>query len=176
MAVSTAHPRLARQAGVWRSRYRPLRGSERVFDITPDKKSMPFGLKIHCSSSEPEGKYVLECMSSCNIPDALLSVWSGGHCLTAIRLDGYKAAADMPLRTISWSDSRSVPMLCEQTDSTVWVDGVMRSDTDWHYLKSPSFAHKGGTVEYRLQIGDGKQGSTSADGRLLLSRIRLRQL
>lgn len=154
----------------------PLRGSERVFDITPDKKSMPFGLKIHRRSSEPEGKYVLECMSSCNIPDALLSVWSGGHCLTAIRLDGYKAAADMPLRTISWSDSRSVPMLCEQTDSTVWVDGVMRSDTDWHYLKSPSFAHKGGTVEYRLQIGDGKQGSTSADGRLLLSRIRLRQL
>ena len=67
-------------------------------------------------------------------------------------------------------------MLCEQTDSTVWVDDVVRSDTDWHYLKSPSFAHKGGTVEYRLQIGDGKQGSTSADGRLLLSRIRLRQL
>lgn len=131
----------------------PLQLDERPFCVSPGEDGKPLTLSLSRRQSVAAGEYTLECMSICNVMDATLSVWSGGKCLAMLRLDGYGAANDCMLKDFDWTASRSVPLFCEQGDSTVWVDNVSQVNNGWHYLVSKPFRHDGGTLEYRLQIG-----------------------
>ena len=72
-----------------------------------------------------------------------------------LRLDGYGSASIIPLKGLSWAESRNTPFLCQQNDSTTWVDYVASNaqDDNWRYLSTAPFHHKGGIIEYRLHIG-----------------------
>lgn len=120
--------------------------------IRADKSNQPIEFVMSRKEAKEEGDYVLECLSSCSVVDATLSVWSEGKCLSILRLDGYGSASNIPLKGLSWAESRNTPFLCQQNDSTTWVDNVLQND-DWRYLSTAPFHHKGGIIEYRLHIG-----------------------
>ena len=120
--------------------------------IMADKSNQPIEFAMSRKEAKEEGDYVLECLSSCSVVDATLSVWSEGKCLSILRLDGYGSASNIPLKGLSWEESRKIPLLCQQNDSTTWVDNVLQND-DWRYLSTAPFHHKGGIIEYRLHIG-----------------------
>ena len=120
--------------------------------IRADKSNQPIEFAMSRKEAKEEGDYVLECLSSCSVVDATLSVWSEGKCLSELRLDGYGSASNIPLKGLLWEESRKIPLLCQQNDSTTWVDDVVRND-DWRYLSTAPFHHKGGILEYRLRIG-----------------------
>ncbi|WP_295366438.1 PspC domain-containing protein [uncultured Prevotella sp.] len=123
--------------------------------IRADKSNQPIEFAMSRKEAKEEGDYVLECLSSCSVVDATLSVWSEGKCLSILRLDGYGSAANIPLKGLSWAESRNTPFLCQQNDSTTWVDYVASNaqDDNWRYLSTAQFHHKGGIIEYRLHIG-----------------------
>lgn len=121
--------------------------------IRADKSNQPIEFAMSRKEAKEEGDYVLECLSSCSVVDATLSVWSEGKCLSELRLDGYGSASNIPLKGLLWKDSRKIPLLCQQNDSTTWVDNVLHNDDDWRYLSTAPFHHKGGILEYRLRIG-----------------------
>ena len=123
--------------------------------IRADKSNQPIEFAMSRKEAKEEGDYVLECLSSCSVVDATLSVWSEGKCLSILRLDGYGSAANIPLKGLSWAESRNTPFLCQQNDSTTWVDYVASNaqDDNWRYLSTAPFHHKGGILEYRLRIG-----------------------
>ena len=120
--------------------------------IRADKSNQPIEFAMSRKEAKEEGDYVLECLSSCSVVDATLSVWSEGKCLSELRLDGYGSASNIPLKGLLWEESRKIPLLCQQNDSTTWVDNVLQND-DWRYLSTAPFHHKGGIIEYRLHIG-----------------------
>ena len=120
--------------------------------IRADKSNQPIEFAMSRKEAKEEGDYMLECLSSCSVVDATLSVWSEGKCLSQLRLDGYGSASNIPLKGLLWEESRKIPLLCQQNDSTTWVDDVVRND-DWRYLSTAPFHHKGGILEYRLRIG-----------------------
>ena len=120
--------------------------------IRADKSNQPIEFAMSRKEAKEEGDYMLECLSSCSVVDATLSVWSEGKCLSLLRLDGYGSASNIPLKGLLWEESRKIPLLCQQNDSTTWVDDVVRND-DWRYLSTAPFHHKGGILEYRLRIG-----------------------
>lgn len=120
--------------------------------IRADKSNQPIEFAMSRKEAKEEGDYVLECLSSCSVVDATLSVWSEGKCISQLRLDGYGSASNIPLKGLLWEESRKIPLLCQQNDSTTWVDDVVRND-DWRYLSTAPFHHKGGILEYRLRIG-----------------------
>ena len=120
--------------------------------IRADKSNQPIEFAMSRKEAKEEGDYTLECLSSCSVVDATLSVWSEGKCLSELRLDGYGSASNIPLKGLLWEESRKIPLLCQQNDSTTWVDDVVRND-DWRYLSTAPFHHKGGILEYRLRIG-----------------------
>ena len=120
--------------------------------IRADKSNQPIEFAMSRKEAKEEGDYVLECLSSCSVVDATLSVWSEGKCLSELRLDGYGSASNIPLKGLLWEESRKIPLLCQQNDSTTWVDDVVRNDA-WRYLSTAPFHHKGGIIEYRLRIG-----------------------
>ena len=120
--------------------------------IRADKSNQPIEFAMSRKEAKEEGDYKLECLSSCSVVDATLSVWSEGKCLSELRLDGYGSASNIPLKGLLWEESRKIPLLCQQNDSTTWVDDVVRND-DWRYLSTAPFHHKGGILEYRLRIG-----------------------
>ena len=120
--------------------------------IRADKSNQPIEFAMSRKEAKEEGDYKLECLSSCSVVDATLSVWSEGKCLSQLRLDGYGSASNIPLKGLLWEESRKIPLLCQQNDSTTWVDDVVRND-DWRYLSTAPFHHKGGIIEYRLRIG-----------------------
>ena len=120
--------------------------------IRADKNNMPIEFAMSRKEAKEEGDYKLECLSSCSVVDATLSVWSEGKCLSMLRLDGYGSASNIPLKGLLWEESRKIPLLCQQNDSTTWVDNVLQND-DWRYLSTAPFHHKGGIIEYRLHIG-----------------------
>ena len=120
--------------------------------IRADKNNMPIEFAMSRKEAKEEGDYKLECLSSCSVVDATLSVWSEGKCLSILRLDGYGSASNIPLKGLLWEESRKIPLLCQQNDSTTWVDNVLQND-DWRYLSTAPFHHKGGILEYRLRIG-----------------------
>lgn len=120
--------------------------------IRADKSNQPIEFAMSRKEAKEEGDYKLECLSSCSVVDATLSVWSEGKCLSELRLDGYGSASNIPLKGLLWEESRKIPLLCQQNDSTTWVDDVVRND-DWRYLSTAPFHHKGGILEYRLSIG-----------------------
>ena len=120
--------------------------------IRADKGNQPIEFAMSRKEAKEEGDYVLECLSSCSVVDATLSVWSEGKCISQLRLDGYGSASNIPLKGLLWEESRKIPLLCQQNDSTTWVDDVVRND-DWRYLSTAPFHHKGGILEYRLRIG-----------------------
>ena len=120
--------------------------------IRADKSNQPIEFAMSRKEAKEEGDYVLECLSSCSVVDATLSVWSEGKCLSELRLDGYGSASNIPLKGLLWEESRKIPLLCQQNDSTTWVDNVLQND-DWRYLSTAPFHHKGGILEYRLRIG-----------------------
>ena len=120
--------------------------------IRADKNNMPIEFAMSRKEAKEEGDYKLECLSSCSVVDATLSVWSEGKCLSMLRLDGYGSASNIPLKGLLWEESRKIPLLCQQNDSTTWVDNVLQND-DWRYLSTAPFHHKGGILEYRLRIG-----------------------
>lgn len=123
--------------------------------IMADKSNQPIEFLMSRKEAKEEGDYVLECLSSCSVVDATLSVWSEGKCLSILRLDGYGSASNIPLKGLSWEESRKIPLLCQQNDSTTWVDYVASNaqDDNWRYLSTTPFHHKGGIIEYRLRIG-----------------------
>lgn len=121
--------------------------------IRADKSNQPIEFAMSRKEAKEEGDYKLECLSSCSVVDATLSVWSEGKCLSELRLDGYGSASNIPLKGLLWKDSRKIPLLCQQNDSTTWVDNVLHNDDDWRYLSTAPFHHKGGILEYRLRIG-----------------------
>ena len=123
--------------------------------IRADKSNQPIEFAMSRKEAKEEGDYKLECLSSCSVVDATLSVWSEGKCLSILRLDGYGSAANIPLKGLSWAESRNTPFLCQQNDSTTWVDYVASNaqDDNWRYLSTAPFHHKGGIIEYRLHIG-----------------------
>ena len=123
--------------------------------IRADKSNQPIEFAMSRKEAKEEGDYVLECLSSCSVVDATLSVWSEGKCLSILRLDGYGSASNIPLKGLSWAESRNTPFLCQQNDSTTWVDYVASNaqDDNWRYLSTAPFHHKGGIIEYRLRIG-----------------------
>ena len=123
--------------------------------IRADKSNQPIEFVMSRKEAKEEGDYVLECLSSCSVVDATLSVWSEGKCLSILRLDGYGSASNIPLKGLSWAESRNTPFLCQQNDSTTWVDYVASNaqDDNWRYLSTAPFHHKGGIIEYRLHIG-----------------------
>ena len=121
--------------------------------IRADKSNQPIEFAMSRKEAKEEGDYVLECLSSCSVVDATLSVWSEGKCLSELRLDGYGSASNIPLKGLLWEESRKIPLLCQQNDSTTWVDNVLHNDDDWRYLSTAPFHHKGGILEYRLRIG-----------------------
>lgn len=120
--------------------------------IRADKGNQPIEFAMSRKEAKEEGDYMLECLSSCSVVDATLSVWSEGKCLSELRLDGYGSASNIPLKGLLWEESRKIPLLCQQNDSTTWVDDVVRNDA-WRYLSTAPFHHKGGILEYRLHIG-----------------------
>lgn len=120
--------------------------------IRADKSNLPIEFAMSRKEAKEEGDYMLECLSSCSVVDATLSVWSEGKCLSILRLDGYGSASNIPLKGLLWEESRKIPLLCQQNDSTTWVDDVVRNDA-WRYLSTAPFHHKGGILEYRLRIG-----------------------
>ena len=120
--------------------------------IRADKSNQPIEFAMSRKEAKEEGDYKLECLSSCSVVDATLSVWSEGKCLSMLRLDGYGSASNIPLKGLLWEESRKIPLLCQQNDSTTWVDNVLQND-DWRYLSTAPFHHKGGIIEYRLHIG-----------------------
>ena len=120
--------------------------------IRADKSNQPIEFAMSRKEAKEEGDYILECLSSCSVVDATLSVWSEGKCLSQLRLDGYGSASNIPLKGLLWEESRKIPLLCQQNDSTTWVDDVVRN-VDWRYLSTAPFHHKGGILEYRLRIG-----------------------
>ena len=120
--------------------------------IRAEKSNQPIEFAMSRKEAKEEGDYVLECLSSCSVVDATLSVWSEGKCLSQLRLDGYGSASNIPLKGLLWEESRKIPLLCQQNDSTTWVDDVVRNDA-WRYLSTAPFHHKGGIIEYRLRIG-----------------------
>lgn len=120
--------------------------------IRADKSNQPIEFAMSRKEAKEEGDYTLECLSSCSVVDATLSVWSEGKCLSQLRLDGYGSASNIPLKGLLWEESRKIPLLCQQNDSTTWVDNVLQND-DWRYLSTAPFHHKGGIIEYRLRIG-----------------------
>lgn len=120
--------------------------------IRANKSNQPIEFAMSRKEAKEEGDYKLECLSSCSVVDATLSVWSEGKCLSELRLDGYGSASNIPLKGLLWEESRKIPLLCQQNDSTTWVDDVARNDA-WRYLSTAPFHHKGGILEYRLRIG-----------------------
>ena len=120
--------------------------------IRADKSNQPIEFAMSRKEAKEEGDYKLECLSSCSVVDATLSVWSEGKCISQLRLDGYGSASNIPLKGLLWEESRKIPLLCQQNDSTTWVDDVLQND-DWRYLSTAPFHHKGGIIEYRLHIG-----------------------
>ena len=120
--------------------------------IRADKSNQPIEFAMSRKEAKEEGDYKLECLSSCSVVDATLSVWSEGKCLSELRLDGHGSASNIPLKGLLWEESRKIPLLCQQNDSTTWVDNVLQND-DWRYLSTAPFHHKGGIIEYRLHIG-----------------------
>ena len=120
--------------------------------IRADKSNQPIEFAMSRKEAKEEGDYKLECLSSCSVVDATLSVWSEGKCISLLRLDGYGSASNIPLKGLLWEESRKIPLLCQQNDSTTWVDNVLQND-DWRYLSTAPFHHKGGIIEYRLHIG-----------------------
>lgn len=120
--------------------------------IRADKSNLPIEFAMSRKEAKEEGDYMLECLSSCSVVDATLSVWSEDKCLSVLRLDGYGSASNIPLKGLLWEESRKIPLLCQQNDSTTWVDDVVRNDA-WRYLSTAPFHHKGGILEYRLRIG-----------------------
>lgn len=123
--------------------------------IRADKSNRPIEFAMSRKEAKEEGNYVLECFSYCSVADATLSVWSEGKCLSILRLDGYSSASNIPLKGLSWAESRKTPLMCQQNDSTTWVDYVASNaqDDNWRYLSTVPFHHKGGILEYRLRIG-----------------------
>ena len=130
----------------------PLCMEKNPIRIRADKSNQPIEFVMSRKEAKEEGDYVLECLSSCSVVDATLSVWSEGKCLSELRLDGYGSASNIPLKGLLWEESRKIPLLCQQNDSTTWVDNVLQND-DWRYLSTAPFHHKGGILEYRLRIG-----------------------
>lgn len=120
--------------------------------IRAEKSNQPIEFAMSRKEAKEEGDYTLECLSSCSVVDATLSVWSEGKCLSQLRLDGYGSASNIPLKGLLWEESRKIPLLCQQNDSTTWVDNVLHNDA-WRYLSTAPFHHKGGIIEYRLRIG-----------------------
>ena len=120
--------------------------------IRADKSNQPIEFAMSRKEAKEEGDYMLECLSSCSVVDATLSVWNEGKCLSILRLDGYGSASNIPLKGLLWEESRKIPLLCQQNDSTTWVDNVLHNDA-WRYLSTAPFHHKGGIIEYRLRIG-----------------------
>ena len=133
----------------------PLCMEKNPIRIRADKSNQPIEFVMSRKEAKEEGDYVLECLSSCSVVDATLSVWSEGKCLSILRLDGYGSASDIPLKGLSWAESRKTPLMCQQNDSTTWVDYVASNaqDDNWRYLSTAPFHHKGGILEYRLRIG-----------------------
>lgn len=133
----------------------PLCMEKNPIRIRADKSNQPIEFAMSRKEAKEEGDYVLECLSSCSVVDATLSVWSEGKCLSILRLDGYGSASNIPLKGLSWAESRNTPFLCQQNDSTTWVDYVASNaqDDNWRYLSTVPFHHKGGILEYRLRIG-----------------------
>lgn len=133
----------------------PLCMEKNPIRIRADKSNQPIEFAMSRKEAKEEGDYVLECLSSCSVVDATLSVWSDGKCLSILRLDGYGSASNIPLKGLSWAESRNTPFLCQQNDSTTWVDYVASNAQDdaWRYLSTAPFHHKGGIIEYRLHIG-----------------------
>ena len=133
----------------------PLCMEKNPIRIRADKSNLPIEFVMSRKEAKEEGDYVLECLSSCSVVDATLSVWSEGKCLSILRLDGYGSASNIPLKGLSWAESRNTPFLCQQNDSTTWVDYVASNaqDDNWRYLSTVPFHHKGGILEYRLRIG-----------------------
>lgn len=130
----------------------PLCMEKNPIRIRADKNNQPIEFAMSRKEAKEEGDYVLECLSSCSVVDATLCVWSEGKCLSELRLDGYGSASNIPLKGLLWEESRKIPLLCQQNDSTTWVDNVLQND-DWRYLSTAPFHHKGGILEYRLRIG-----------------------
>ena len=133
----------------------PLCMEKNPIRIRAEKSNQPIEFVMSRKEAKEEGDYVLECLSSCSVVDATLSVWSEGKCLSILRLDGYGSASNIPLKGLSWAESRNTPFLCQQNDSTTWVDYVASNaqDDNWRYLSTAPFHHKGGILEYRLRIG-----------------------
>lgn len=133
----------------------PLCMEKNPICIRADKSNQPIEFAMSRKEAKEEGDYVLECLSSCSVVDATLSVWSEGKCLSILRLDGYGSASNIPLKGLSWAESRKTPLMCQQNDSTTWVDYVASNaqDDNWRYLSTAPFHHKGGILEYRLRIG-----------------------
>lgn len=133
----------------------PLCMEKNPIRIRADKSNQPIEFAMSRKEAKEEGDYVLECLSSCSVVDATLSVWSEGKCLSILRLDGYSSASNIPLKGLSWAESRKTPLMCQQNDSTTWVDYVASNaqDDNWRYLSTVPFHHKGGILEYRLGIG-----------------------
>ena len=133
----------------------PLCMEKNPIRIRADKSNQPIEFVMSRKEAKEEGDYVLECLSSCSVVDATLSVWSEGKCLSILRLDGYGSASNIPLKGLSWAESRNTPFLCQQNDSTTWMDYVASNaqDDNWRYLSTVPFHHKGGILEYRLRIG-----------------------
>lgn len=131
----------------------PLCLGESPICVAPEKNGKPVTLSLSRRQSVIAGDYTLECLSICTAMDATLSVWSGDKCLAMLRLDGYGAADDRRLKDFDWTASRDIPLLKEQNDSTTWANTVSQRDENWHYLASKPFHHDGGTLEYRLRIG-----------------------
>lgn len=155
----------------------PLKLDEKPFEVRPDRLNTPLLLDIRCKKSMAAGEYALECLSHCAMSDAVLSAWSGGKCIAQLRLDGFGANEDRLLKDVSWGDSRSVPLLAQQTDSATWVDNVLSNAGEWHHLSSAKFYHGGGTVEYRLRIGQHDVADGSAmGGRVWVSHVVMRRL
>ena len=149
----------------------PLRLGVEPLSVSSGELGKPVQLLMSRKKNMEAGDYVLECMSWCSMSDATLGVWSDGKCLARIRLDGYAAAVDKRLSGMSWVESRQLPALCAQGDSAVWVDEVGANDTNWHYLASAPFHHKGGTVEYRISIGRDDVANGSAKGNLRVAHV-----
>ena len=133
----------------------PLCIEKNPIRIRADKSNQPIEFAMSRKEAKEDGDYVLECLSSCSVVDATLSVWSEGKCLSILRLDGYGSASNIPLKGLSWAESRKTPLMCQQNDSTTWVDYVASNaqDDNWRYLSTAPFHHKGGILEYRLRIG-----------------------
>ena len=133
----------------------PLCMEKNPICIRADKSNQPIEFVMSRKEAKEEGDYVLECLSNCSVVDATLSVWSEGKCLSILRLDGYGSASNIPLKGLSWAESRKTPLMCQQNDSTTWVDYVASNaqDDNWRYLSTVPFHHKGGILEYCLRIG-----------------------